>query len=962
MVRHPYTSILIAVALVSLGLPAPASAQKRSLDHDDYDRWNRIQDDELSHDGRWLAYVVAPGEGDSDLFVRGVDTGAGITLPLAAGPQFSGDSRWLAATRPPPFSLVDSLRRAEVDDDELPDEGLWILDLEQIFAGGDADADRGTTTLDDVRSFRMADEGALLAVHLEAPTDDAEGSPDAADETDEDDAEERDRGRVGTPLLLKNLTAGSEWRFDAVTSYTFTDDGRHLFLTHTSDDGATDGVVRVDTESGDAVEVATGPGRYERLAVQPDGHRAVFLTDRDASDADAGTMAVYVVDEAGSARRVADAASPGFRDGWRISGDLTPSLSPSGARVFFGARMPGIEVDPELEDLLDDEKVELDVWSWTDDRLQPMQLLQADDDTTRAYLSLVPFEGGTVVSLATPDVPSVRLVDDGDGGVALGWSDLPYRTLVSWDARYSDAYVIDLADGSRRMVGEKVRGSARISPAGRWVYWWDGAREGWFARSTSGGAEVALTAGLPVAVHNELDDHPDTPPAYGSAGWTDDDAAFLVYDRHDVWSVDPTRPESATSITEGVGRREGLRFRIVDTDPDRESIASTEPLLLSAFDLLSKRSGYYRDRLTGSFAPSVLRMDDAQLSTPQRARDADRFVFSRQTFEDFPDLWVSGPDFDDPVRLSNANPQQDEVRWGTAELVEWVSNDGVPLQGILYKPEGFDPSREWPMMVYFYERSSDGLHRYIVPSAGGSSINHSFYVSRGYLVFVPDIPYEVGHPGESALDAVVPGVQSLANQGFVDRARIGVQGHSWGGYQIAWMITRTNLFAAAEAGAPVANMTSAYGGIRWGTGMSRMFQYERTQSRIGGTLWEAPMLYIENSPLFALDKAQTPLLMMHNDEDTAVPWEQGIELFVALRRLQKPVWLLNYNGEPHGLRRDANRRDWAIRMQQFFDHYLMDAPAPEWMERGLPAVLKGKSLGLRAGSRPISENQGNESR
>jgi dipeptidyl aminopeptidase/acylaminoacyl peptidase len=250
------------------------------------------------------------------------------------------------------------------------------------------------------------------------------------------------------------------------------------------------------------------------------------------------------------------------------------------------------------------------------------------------------------------------------------------------------------------------------------------------------------------------------------------------------------------------------------------------------------------------------------------------------------------------------------------------------------------------MMVYFYERSSDGLHRYVVPAAGGSSINYSFYVSRGYLLFVPDIPYEVGHPGESALDAVVPGVQALANRGFVDRERIGMQGHSWGGYQIAWMITRTNLFAAAEAGAPVANMTSAYGGIRWGTGMSRMFQYERTQSRIGGTLWEAPMLYIQNSPLFALDKVQTPLLMMHNDEDTAVPWEQGIELFVSLRRLQKPVWLLNYNGEAHGLGRDANREDWAVRMQQFFDHYLMDAPAPEWMEQGVPAMFKGKSLGL----------------
>jgi len=219
-------------------------------------------------------------------------------------------------------------------------------------------------------------------------------------------------------------------------------------------------------------------------------------------------------------------------------------------------------------------------------------------------------------------------------------------------------------------------------------------------------------------------------------------------------------------------------------------------------------------------------------------------------------------------------------------------------------------------------------------------------VSRGYLLFVPDIPYEIGFPGESAEVAVIPGVLGLIDEGFVDADNVGVQGHSWGGYQISHMITRSDVFAAAEAGAPVVNMTSAYGGIRWGSGMSRAFQYEKTQSRIGGTLWDAHQRYIENSPLFFADKINTPLLMMHNDEDGAVPWYQGIEMFSAMRRLQKPVWMLNYNGEAHGLRQEANQRDWAVRMQQFFDHYLVDAPAPVWMEEGVPATMKGETLGL----------------
>ncbi|MDE0649443.1 MAG: prolyl oligopeptidase family serine peptidase, partial [Gammaproteobacteria bacterium] len=268
------------------------------------------------------------------------------------------------------------------------------------------------------------------------------------------------------------------------------------------------------------------------------------------------------------------------------------------------------------------------------------------------------------------------------------------------------------------------------------------------------------------------------------------------------------------------------------------------------------------------------------------------------------------------------------------------------------------PSEEYPMMVYFYERSSDGLYGYTAPAPGSSSINRSFYVSRGYLLFVPDIPYRDGYPGESALDAVVPGVLELVEEGFVDADRIGVQGHSWGGYQIAYMVTRTDLFAAAEAGAPVSNMISAYGGIRWQSGRSRAVQYERGQSRIGGSLWEYPLRFIENSPIFTADKINTPILMLHNDEDGAVPWYQGIELFVALRRLGKPVWMLNYNGEAHGLRQRHNQKDWAIRMQQFFDHYLKGAPAPVWMEEGVPAIMKGRTLGLELTRvRAISEEE-----
>jgi dipeptidyl aminopeptidase/acylaminoacyl peptidase len=335
-----------------------------------------------------------------------------------------------------------------------------------------------------------------------------------------------------------------------------------------------------------------------------------------------------------------------------------------------------------------------------------------------------------------------------------------------------------------------------------------------------------------------------------------------------------------------------------------------------------------------------------RFSTPRKADAADRLLYTRESIAEFPNLWVSGLDFARPSRLSDANPQQAEYRWATVELVHWRGADGTPLAGLLYKPTDFDSTKQYPMIVNFYERSSDNLHAHSPVIPHRSTIRPSFYASRGYLVFVPDVVYTIGYPGQSALDCVVPGVLELIERGYVDAEHIGLQGHSWGGYQIAYMVTKTNLFAAGAPGAPVANMTSAYGGIRWESGMSRMFQYERTQSRLGAALWDAPIRYLENSPLFWLDRVRTPLLILHNDNDGAVPWYQGIELFTALRRLGRPAWLVNYNGEPHWPLPYPKRRDWNIRMQQFFDHYLQGAPAPRWMTEGVPAVEKGRTLGL----------------
>jgi dipeptidyl aminopeptidase/acylaminoacyl peptidase len=345
-------------------------------------------------------------------------------------------------------------------------------------------------------------------------------------------------------------------------------------------------------------------------------------------------------------------------------------------------------------------------------------------------------------------------------------------------------------------------------------------------------------------------------------------------------------------------------------------------------------------------------MADARYGPLVKARDAERYLTTRQTFTQAPDVYV-GERLDALARVSDVNPQQREVAWGTAELVRWRSMDGLPLDGLLYKPANFDPAKKYPMVVYFYEQLSDNLHQYS-PPAGRNVVNPTVYASNGYLVFFPDIAYTSGYPGQSALKSILPGVQALAARGFVDEGRVGIAGQSWGGYQGAYIITQTPYFRAAFLGAPVANMTSAYGGIRWESGVARAFQYEKGQSRIGRSLWDAPLHYIENSPLFYMDRVKTPMLIMSNDADGAVPWYQGIELFVAARRFGKEAYLLNYNGDGHNPRKRANQLDVDRRMQQFFAHHLKGEPAPPWMREGVPFLQKGRDQLAAPEARPTT--------
>ena len=949
--------LLCSLLLVSLPLGAVAQEAdtKPPLTHDVYDEWETVEERAISDDGEWVLWSAAAQGTDPTLTVTAVEGDDEHTVARGTDAQFAADSRYVVTHIPPPQDSLDAAQRDDVPEAEQPKPALGILSL----------ADGSLTRIDRVESVTLPEEGGTWLAYRRVPapdtTEDAEEGPDE-----------------GAPLVVRHLPTGAETTIEHTTAVQMTEDAELLAVTTALDSTAADSTGGTRLEALQLSEEGGTPARttlYEGAAAVPqvgvdaEGPQVAFLVaDSTAEARGAHTLRRWTPDMEAPRTVVASDADV-LQDGWVVSEHQSPSFAADGSRLFFGTAPAPPEPQPDT--LLEKEKVDVDVWHWQDPYLQPMQKERADQKEERTYTAVHDLDRNSTVQLATEAVPAVTVSQEGSGRWALGVTNTPYRQALSWDWPPAyDAYLIDTRTGERRQVLENVQAVPELSPAGEYVVWWDRSDKDWMAlptnpdvdtgSETAADARFTLSSGIPHSVYNQAHDVPYPAGPYGLAGWTEGDEQILIYDKYDVWAVDPERPDAARAVTDEQGRADSLRFRHIRLAEEREPVAwgnwpnavypaatvPSDDLLLSAFNTETKASGFYRDRLGSDAAPRELVMEPQQFSTPTQAEDAERLLFTRESFHTFPDLWVSDPSFDAMERMSRLNPQQDEYRWGTAELVEWTSANGEQLEGILYKPEGFDPDKTYPMMTYFYEQYSDDLHEYYAPQAGRSIINFSFYVSRGYLVFVPDVHYEEGYPGESAMQSVVPGVTNLIDEGYVDRENIGVQGHSWGGYQIAYMVTRTNLFAAAEAGAPVSNMVSAYGGIRWGSGMSRMFQYEETQSRIGGSLWDMPMRYLQNSPIFWADRIETPLLMMHNDQDTAVPWEQGIELFVALRRLNKPAWLINYNDEPHWPTTLATMKDWTRRMQQYFDHYLKDAPAPVWLEQGIPATEKGRTLGL----------------
>ena len=968
--------LLLIVALSSM-------AQKKPLDHSVYDGWQHIGERMISNDGKWIVYTIDPQQGDNELIIQSADAKNKINIPRGYDAKITEDNRYVVFKIKPFYKDTREAKLKKKKPAEFPKDSLGILELGQsniwkranlknyktpkesfgwLAYQVETDKDAVTKKKPDAakpeNTFKKtADSLELIIDSLQAVI---QNFPKKKKQKDDDeqyteadgDGTTASGGDTGADLVLRNLTNGEEKTFNHVLEYYFSNKNNKLLMDVAKDPKDSNSVAKVvlyDCPSGKTVWLSKQGNDFKNFVMTDDGDQLAYVAERDAAPKDLQKFYKlwYFKEGMDSATLLVDKFSVGMQLGMTVSEFANLSFSKSGKRLFFGTAPIQAARDTTLVDF---EHAKLDIWHYKDDYLQtvqttPLRLRAAQQEN---FLAVYDINNKEIKQLGTKDIPIVIPTNEGDGDNFIGVSDVGKRIESQWmGTTKKDIYTIAPASGDKKLVKKDLFGQLYPSSTGKYILWYDRLAKNYFV--WDGQSVRNISEKIKSPLFQEDWDMPDAPFNYGIVKWTAGDQAVLVYDRYGIWKINM---DSKVAPQYLIGNRtKKWRYRYLQTDPEEKFIKEGQQMTFTSFNENNKDAGLWYTTFSDNMANYLLPIQsDAKymISAVAKAKHVNDYIFTRESFTESPDLfyWHQTEEGPDGSKLSSINPQQKEYNWGSAELFKWKAYNGKEATGIVYKPENFSATKKYPMICYFYEKLSDGLHDYKEPAPIRSAVNVPFFVSRGYIVFMPDIEYTTGHPGKNAYDYIASGARAIVKKGWADSTKIAIQGHSWGGYQAAQLATMTKLFKAVWAGAPVANMTSAYGGIRWESGANRQFQYEKTQSRIGKTLWNGLPLYLENSPLFHLDKVTAPMVILHNDADGAVPWYQGIELFTGLRRLGKQVWMLNYNGQGHGLTQRQDMLDYQIRMQQFFDWILKGEKPAKWITEGVPAVNKGKNWGL----------------
>jgi len=884
---------------------------KIPLSHDVYESWKRMEKPRISPDGKWITYEVNPQKGDGWLYFYNTENGQKDSVSRGYDVTFSPNSDFFAFKIKAPEKITRDMKLKKKKKEQMPKDSLGIFVNNKI------------SRFPDMTGYYIPKESeSWLAFTSELK-----------DTTNKKDSLTYTYLNIINPVNQKNF------RYKNTGECSFSKNGLALAYTENIKNAKKDSnaVYIFDTKKENSAKIFQNSGSIKKITLDDNGEQMAFIHTSDSTTVK--RYSLYYWNKNSGIKKIADTTN--LTDGWEISTYESMKFSQDGTKLFFQTA-PKIMPEPK-DSLLEEEKFKVDIWNWNDGQLQSQQIHDLDKEKKRTYLAVYNIAADKIVQLGDNDIQKVIILNKGNSNIAFGTNEKPYQKLSSWeDAAYMDCYSVNLETGEKKLIVPKRKLYSDFSPLGNYFLYYEPKDSTYHSYSVKDDKEYIITKSIPTAMYNEENDLPNDPEQYGIAGWTKDDESVLIYDRYDIWKVNPKNESSPVNLTKN-GRETKTIYRYSKLEEDTAYVPNK--ILLSAQNENTLLEGFYSLDLNSGNAPNELLMADYTFSSPVKAKNNGRIIYMRMSYVEYPDLWTGNTGFTNQQKISNANPQQSKYLWGSVELFKWKDSSGVEQKGLIYKPENFDPNKKYPMISYFYEKYTDRIHSHYMPSPSRSFINFPLYNSNGYVIFIPDITYEIGHPGKSAYNAIISGTYALLEKGYIDKDNMAIQGQSWGGYQVAYLVTRTNLYKAAWAGAPVSNMTSAYGGIRWESGMVREFQYEQAQSRIGKTLWNGLDLYLENSPIFFADKIETPLMIMSNDNDGAVPWQQGIEFFTALRRLNKPAWMLTYNGDEHNLVKWPNRVDLAKRMMQFFNHYLKGEPMPLWMSDGVKATEKGFKTG-----------------
>jgi len=915
----------IGVVMLTM-LTTPSSAQQKpALSPTEYGRWETLQSQPqpLSPDGRWLVYGIARSDGQRELRVTDLQSSKTTPLPFGEQPAFSADSQWLA----------DLVGLSETEEAALKKAKKPVhkkLRLTRLATGE-------TTTVDGVEMFAFSATGTHLAMRRYPPE-----KPDAP--ASENGA--TDETPVGATLVIRTLDSGTDLSIGNVSQYAWQSKGSLLALAVTVEGGAGNGVQLFDGSSGQLRVLDSSSSTYAGLAWRKDADDLAVLRSvtRDSKEGPSNVVIAWKGLLGGGDRQEYSAANDTtFPTGIRIIASRAPSWSEDGAIVFVGlAAWPDVlgDADSKAKADADTEEVPaVEVWHPKDAIVMPKQKLQANADRRRSMLAawhltdrkLVPI-ARSLDDVATPLRRQARalLVDAG-----------VYAMERSIGRVYADVSMVDLRTGDRTPIKTRIEDRyVQASPQGRYVLYL--VDDHYWTVDLATGAHVNITKAAATSFIDRASDATvKQKPAFGLAGWTMGDESVLLYDELDIWEVraDGSR---ATRLTNGAA--EHVRHRYVKLDADEEAIDRGRPLMLSLFGTWSKKSGFARLRMDGASAVvDRLLWVDKRADRLVKAKNVDVYAYVAQDFTDAPDYFVGGSGLADARSATTTNPFMAEYAWGRAELVEYRSQRGERLQGVLRYPANYQAGRKYPMVVYMYEKRSDSLHDFSTPSER-QYYNVSAFTQRGYFHFEPDIVFRPREPGLSVAECVLPAVQQVVKMGVVDATKVGIIGHSWGGFDTVFLATHTTAFAAGVAGAPITDLVSNYGNHHWSSGIAETDHIETGQQRMEVPLWDDLPAYIRNSAVFGVNTMKTPLLVMFGDNDGTVHWHQGVELYNIARRAGKQVVMLVYNGEDHGLRKKPNQTDYQRRIFEWFDHYLAGQPAHKWITEGTSHLEREREM------------------